>query len=213
MSTVDFSATAVPQPGAAVDTLDGLKTCIEYDENSACGNSTEHFLQNEVATPLTSAVARVPSRSGTGFNDARQIGTGVWRDRILLSQTLWYKVPAGWGQQVRHDVEFANEPTVASLGTVPAAWTNRYESHPRTVPVDECSGPRHDAPLVEGRADRASDPSGESVTRADSPGAGGAGWFGTAIAAVAGGTVVVGAGAVLLATRRRTAANTTRSGS
>ncbi|MFF1920714.1 VWA domain-containing protein [Streptomyces sp. NPDC058221] len=51
-------------------------------------------------------------RGGTGFNDARTTGQGVWRDRILPSQTLWYKVPAGWGQQVRYDVEFANEPTV-----------------------------------------------------------------------------------------------------
>ncbi|MGW7416248.1 vWA domain-containing protein [Streptomyces sp. NPDC054863] len=250
VSTVNFSATAVPQPGAAVDTFDALKTRVEYDESSACENSTEHFLQNEGATPLTSAVARVPSQSGTascdkagrywlavervskkgsdagrwpleltygvekplppgtkpgeskpeygagdekaplpagdpkdvrggtGFNDARQIAAGVWRDRILPSQTLWYKVPAGWGQQVRYDVEFANEPTVeggagvmsygmtqiytparapvgsgsggfdpktlytgrpavASLGTVPVAWTNRYESHPNTVPVHD----------------------------------------------------------------------------
>lgn len=51
-------------------------------------------------------------RGGTGFNDAEELGKGVWRDRILPSQTLWYKVPAGWGQQVRYDVEFANEPTV-----------------------------------------------------------------------------------------------------
>ncbi|MEU2155558.1 hypothetical protein ABZ532_11170 [Streptomyces sp. NPDC019396] len=49
---------------------------------------------------------------GTGFNDAREIGQGVWRDRILPSQTRWYKVPVGWGQQLRYDVEFANEPTV-----------------------------------------------------------------------------------------------------
>ncbi|MEU8507289.1 hypothetical protein AB0C40_21660 [Streptomyces brevispora] len=51
-------------------------------------------------------------RGGTGFNDAREIGQSVWRDRILPSRTLWYKVPAGWGRQVRYDVEFANEPTV-----------------------------------------------------------------------------------------------------
>ncbi|WP_329615162.1 hypothetical protein OG244_20365 [Streptomyces brevispora] len=51
-------------------------------------------------------------RGGNGFNDARENGQGVWRDRILPSRTLWYKVPAGWGRQVRYDVEFANEPTV-----------------------------------------------------------------------------------------------------
>lgn len=184
VSTADFAATAVPQPGAAVDTFDALRTRIEYDDHGSCGTSTERFLQKEGAAPLTSAVARIRSeegtrtcdragryrlvvereskkgsdaarwplelvfgveaplgkgvtpaqsqaeygrggkdatlpagdprdvRGGTGFNDAREIGRGVWRDRILPSQTLWYKVPAGWGQQVRYDVEFANEPTV-----------------------------------------------------------------------------------------------------
>ncbi|MFJ5849145.1 VWA domain-containing protein [Streptomyces sp. NPDC092903] len=184
VSTADFAATAVPQPGAAVDTFDALSTRIEYDEHGSCGTDTARFLQKEGAAPLTSAVARIRSeegtrtcdragryrlvverqskkvsdaarwplelvygveapldqgvtpaqsqaeygrggreavlptddprdvRGGTGFNDARRIGQGVWRDRILPSQTLWYKVPAGWGQQVRYDVEFANEPTV-----------------------------------------------------------------------------------------------------
>lgn len=99
----------------------------------------------------------------------------MWRDRILPSQTLWYKVPAGWGQQVRYDVEFANEPTVEGvsstysyggtrlftparfpvagggefsstamyngrpaairMGSVPVAWTNRYESRSEVQPV------------------------------------------------------------------------------
>ncbi|OEV10395.1 hypothetical protein AN218_17775, partial [Streptomyces nanshensis] len=49
---------------------------------------------------------------GTGFNDAARIGRGVWRDKVLPSQTLWYRVPVGWGQQLRYDVEFSNEPTV-----------------------------------------------------------------------------------------------------
>ena len=183
-STVDFSATAVPQPGAAVDTFDALRTRIAYGTDSSCGTSTEHFSQKEGGTPLTSAIARIPDEKGTGscdkagrywlvvereskkgsdaarwpleltygveqplakgvtpaqsqpeygkgdkgatlptgnprdvtggtgFNDARQIGRGVWRDKVIPSQTLWYKVPVGWGQQLRYDVEFANEPTV-----------------------------------------------------------------------------------------------------
>lgn len=189
-STVEFSATAVPQPGAAVDTLDVLRTRIAYGTDSACATSTEHFFQKEGATPLTSAVARIPSEKGTsgcdkagrywlvvereskkdsdaarwpleltygveqplpkdvtpaqsqpeygkgdkdaplptgdprdvtggtGFNDAKEIGQGVWRDKVLPSQTLWYKVPVGWGQQLRYDVEFANEPTVEGSSSV-----------------------------------------------------------------------------------------------
>ncbi|GAA3188808.1 MULTISPECIES: vWA domain-containing protein [Streptomyces] len=115
-------------------------------------------------------------RGGTGFNDARTLGQGVWRDRLLPAQTLWYKVPVGWGQQLRYDVQFANEPTQAGrgahysyaatqvytpdrvpvgsgtgeftprklyagkptslqMGTVPVAWSNRYESGTHVVPV------------------------------------------------------------------------------
>ncbi|MFI9050529.1 VWA domain-containing protein [Streptomyces sp. NPDC053427] len=116
---------------------------------------------------------------GTGFNDARALTQGVWRDKILPSQTLWYKVPVGWGQQLRYDVEFSNEPRVGdghsavtayggtqvytparapvgsgtseftpqvpyngqpaslSMGTVPVAWTNRYESDSNVTPVHD----------------------------------------------------------------------------
>ncbi|MGY5123344.1 vWA domain-containing protein [Streptomyces nigrescens] len=247
-STANFSATVVPQPGAAVDYLDALHTRIAYGTDSACQSTTEFFGQQEGATPLTSGVSRVPSQSGTGgcdkagrywlvverkaakgsdaarwpmeltfhvehplkkgvtpaqsepeygaggkdatlpttapkdvtggtgFNDARTLHPGVWRDKVLPAQTLWYKVPVGWGQQLRYDVEFANEPTVRgysahtssggtqvytpfrapvgsgttefsrqvsyngrpaslSMGTVPVAWTNRYENHPDVIPV------------------------------------------------------------------------------
>ncbi|MFD6277661.1 VWA domain-containing protein [Streptomyces sp. NPDC060209] len=247
VSTADFAATAVPQSGAAVDGLDALSTGLAYgDGDSTCESDTERFLQQEGATPLTSAVSRIPSedgnrtcddagrywlvverqskegsdsarwplelmygieappadgvtlaqsqpeygkggkhaalptgdprdvRGGTGFNDATELKRGVWRDGILPSQTLWYKVSAGWGQQVRYDVEFANEPTVENsvahsyggtqlftparfpvdsggefrstamysgkpaalrMGSVPIAWTNRYESRSAVRPV------------------------------------------------------------------------------
>lgn len=256
VSTVDFSATAVPQPGAAVDTVDALATSLVYASaggEGTCATNSEIFHQDEGAVPLTSAVARIPTekrystcdkagrywfvverrskpasdaarwplefvlgvesplkagvtpaqsqpeygaggkdavlptgdprdvRGGTGFNDARELGQGVWRDRLLPSQTLWYKVPVGWGQQLRYGVEFANEPTVdgsssvtsyggtqvytparhpvgggtgefssqtsyngrptaLDMGTVPVAWTNRYESHPNVVPVHTTGG-------------------------------------------------------------------------
>lgn len=206
VSTADFAATAVPQPGAAVDAFDALSTRLEYDHGS-CGTDTARFSQKEGATPLTSAVARIRSqegtrtcdragryrlvvereskkgsdaarwplelvygveaplgkgvtpaqsqaeygsggkdavlpsgdprevRGGTGFNDAEEIGRGVWRDRILPSQTLWYKVPAGWGQQVVYDVEFANEPTVDRTGSTYSYGASRLYTparHPLT---------------------------------------------------------------------------------
>ncbi|MEU2360842.1 VWA domain-containing protein [Streptomyces noursei] len=181
-SAADFSATVVPPPGAAVDTLDTVRTQIVSGADGSCQSSTAMFGQREGATPLTSAVSRIPSQGGTGtcdkagryglvverradpgsdaarwpmelmfhveqplakgatpaqsapeygaggkaatlpttqpkdvtggtgFNDARPLGPGVWRDQILPAQTLWYKVPVSWGQQLRYDVEFANAP-------------------------------------------------------------------------------------------------------
>ncbi|MGA6170246.1 vWA domain-containing protein [Streptomyces sp. NPDC012600] len=258
VSTVNFAATAVPQPGAAIGVSDGLRTAIVSADGANCDTSTERFHQREGATPLTSAVSRIPSeqgtrvcdragsyrlvveressgkgpdgsdgsdgsdgarwpvelvygveaplaagvtpaqsapeygaggkqarlpagspkavRGGTGFNDAALIGPGVWKDTVLPAQTLWYRVPAGWGQQVRYDVEFANEPTLKRatgtysygathlftparfpigrgggeftpstpyngrpaairMGSVPVAWTNRYETRPAVRPV------------------------------------------------------------------------------
>ncbi|MBT2438944.1 VWA domain-containing protein [Streptomyces sp. ISL-36] len=256
-STVNFAATAVPQPGSTVDTVDKLTTSLVHASGTGsegtCTTDSQIFHQDEGAAPLTSTIARVPTekrwstcdeadrywfvvertskpesdasrwplelvlgvekplpagttpaqsepeygaggkdavlptgdpkdvRGGTGFNDAREIGEGVWRDRLLPAQTLWYRVPVGWGQQLRYDVEFANEPTVdgassvtsygatqvytparhpvgggtgefssrtsyngrptaLKMGTVPIAWTNRYESNPNVVPVHAPGG-------------------------------------------------------------------------
>ncbi|MEO3839687.1 VWA domain-containing protein [Streptomyces sp. B22F1] len=64
---------------------------------------------------------------GTGFNDAKAIGPGVWRDELLPAQTRFYKVVVGWGQQLRYRVEFANEPTLDGVaGTSSFAATDLY---------------------------------------------------------------------------------------
>ncbi|WP_201304758.1 hypothetical protein [Streptomyces sp. GS7] len=187
-SAADFSATAVPPPGAAVDSPDALHTKVVYGTDGSCESTTAMFGQREGGAPLTSAVSRIPSQrgtnscdkagrywlvvertaakaagaarwpleltfhvepplakgvtpapsepdygaggkdatlpttapeevsGGTGFNDARLLHQGVWQDRILPARTLWYKVPVGWGQQLRYDVEFAKEPK--AKGTV-----------------------------------------------------------------------------------------------
>lgn len=92
---------------------------------------TEKPLKSEV-TPAASAPdygkaiedgLRLPSgapkdvEGGTGFNDATKVGAGVWRDRLLPAQTRWYKVPVTWGQQLRYNVEFGNEPTRDGSGS------------------------------------------------------------------------------------------------
>ncbi|MFJ8882277.1 VWA domain-containing protein [Streptomyces sp. NPDC102402] len=352
-STADFAATAVPQPGAAVDSLDALSTrLVRGDGDVVCESDTTRFLQQEGATPLTSAVSRIRSedgnrscdeagpywlvaerqskkgsdrarwplellygverplpdgvtpaqsrpeygkggeqaalptgdprevRGGTGFNDAEEIGRGVWRDRILPSQTLWYKVPAGWGQQVRYDVEFANEPTVEGgsttasyggtqlftparfpvpgaggfrptamyvgrpaalrMGSVPVAWTNRYESRAAVRPVHAGGDFYIAVTLGAEAAEIAENPrigvvlrvavlgseltgpqhgapaaaearrDGRTTGAADTGGTGGAGWTGIAVAAAAGAAVALIAGLLLVRSRRGASTQTTR---
>ncbi|WBB57892.1 VWA domain-containing protein [Streptomyces sp. WMMC500] len=64
---------------------------------------------------------------GTGFNDAKAIGPGVWRDELLPAQMRFYKVDVGWGQQLRYRVEFANEPTLdGAAGVSSFADTDLY---------------------------------------------------------------------------------------
>ncbi|MFF3308166.1 hypothetical protein [Streptomyces sp. NPDC002952] len=42
---------------------------------------------------------------GTGFSTAAPLGQGVWQTGIEAGQTLFYKVPVDWGQQVYADAE------------------------------------------------------------------------------------------------------------
>lgn len=37
---------------------------------------------------------------GTGFNDARPLATGRWRDTIRPGETRFYRLPVDWGQQI-----------------------------------------------------------------------------------------------------------------
>ncbi|WP_308416829.1 VWA domain-containing protein [Streptomyces sp. AJS327] len=76
-------------------------------------------------------------RGGTGFNDATALRAGVWRDTLLPAQTRWYRVPVGWGQRLRYDVEFANEPTSDGRNPRSTVWTSAYA--PGRIPLDNGS--------------------------------------------------------------------------
>ncbi|MEU9026152.1 hypothetical protein AB0D46_01180 [Streptomyces sp. NPDC048383] len=54
--------------------------------------------------PGTDPVAR---SGGTGFNDARALDSGVWRDDLRPGQTRFYRVPLDWGQQLGVGAEIA----------------------------------------------------------------------------------------------------------
>ncbi|MFC3573494.1 hypothetical protein ACFOZ0_09470 [Streptomyces yaanensis] len=45
---------------------------------------------------------------GAGFSTASALGQGVWQDTIRPGQTLFYKVPVDWGQQLSATVEMGS---------------------------------------------------------------------------------------------------------
>ncbi|WP_409062731.1 hypothetical protein [Streptomyces sp. SYP-A7185] len=57
------------------------------------------------ASPTPPSGTREERRGGTGFNDARALRPGVWGDRITPGQTLFYRVPVDWGQQISASAE------------------------------------------------------------------------------------------------------------
>ncbi|MFE5196388.1 hypothetical protein ACFQ93_22050 [Streptomyces sp. NPDC056601] len=74
-------------------------------------------------------------RGGTGFNDARSLRQGVWKDRIRPGQTLFYRVPLDWGQQLFTEAELGSSAGDAQRkGFVPSAL-NVTLFNPARTPV------------------------------------------------------------------------------
>lgn len=46
-----------------------------------------------------------PRAGGAGYSGARALGRGVWRVGVRPGQTLFYKIPVDWGQQVSAQAE------------------------------------------------------------------------------------------------------------
>ncbi|MFD8978281.1 hypothetical protein [Streptomyces sp. NPDC059564] len=66
------------------------------------------------ALPGTDPVART---GGTGFNDARAVGSGVWRDDLRPGQTRFYRVPVDWGQRLGIGAEIAKARMTRQYGS------------------------------------------------------------------------------------------------
>ncbi|MFJ7155464.1 hypothetical protein ACIQUQ_11045 [Streptomyces sp. NPDC101118] len=72
--------------------------------------------------------APVKRAGGTGFNDARAVGKGVYTADIRPGQTLFYRVPVDWGQQLSVDVELSDaqmtkDSGYASYGLISEVYT------------------------------------------------------------------------------------------
>jgi hypothetical protein len=64
---------------------------------------------------------------GTGFNDAPELRAGVWKSGIVPGQTLFYRVPVGWGQQLYAGAELGSSTAVSGSvqGYLPGALVMR----------------------------------------------------------------------------------------
>ncbi|MFC9287197.1 hypothetical protein [Streptomyces sp. NPDC057052] len=71
------------------------------------------------ATPAPLVAEPVDRPGGGGFSGATAVGQGVWRDRIVPGQTLYYKVPVDWGQQLYATVDLGSAGTGSGF-VVPA---------------------------------------------------------------------------------------------
>lgn len=60
---------------------------------------------------------------GTGFNDARALGSGVWRDEMRPGQTRFYRVPLDWGQQLGIGAELAAARMTKTYGSASGGLT------------------------------------------------------------------------------------------
>ncbi|CAM5495623.1 hypothetical protein [Streptomyces aurantiogriseus] len=88
------------------------------------------------ATPAPVAAEPVRRPGGAGFARATPLTQGVWRDDITPGQTLFYKVPVGWGQQLYATVDLDSAEKDTGF-VVPALDLTLY--NPVRAEVDETS--------------------------------------------------------------------------
>ncbi|MER5431037.1 hypothetical protein [Streptomyces sp. NPDC002588] len=69
------------------------------------------------ATPAPPAGEPVSRPGGAGFSRAVAVQPGVWRDEAVPGETVFYKVPVGWGQQLYAEAEVSSAAAGRDPGT------------------------------------------------------------------------------------------------
>jgi Ca-activated chloride channel family protein len=108
-------ATACDTPGSHIVT-------VQRPSTGGQGVNTLEILFSQIGVPSASATpaARVKAgpaggtvgtptatRGGTSYGDAPVLGAGSWKDTLRVGETLYYRVPVGWGQSLSADVRFS----------------------------------------------------------------------------------------------------------
>ncbi|WP_416977902.1 hypothetical protein [Streptomyces sp. T028] len=68
------------------------------------------------ATPAPQAGEPVARPGGAGFTAATTVGQGVWSDEVVPGETVFYRVPVDWGQQLYAEAELAGGTTSSATG-------------------------------------------------------------------------------------------------
>lgn len=114
-------ARATPGSGSACTAPGPRVLTVTRQFTTGQGVNTLEILYSEVGAPDPAAPPApavqpgpagggagnpTPVRGGTSYNDAPVIGSGSWQDTIRSSETIYYRVPVGWGQRLTASVRF-----------------------------------------------------------------------------------------------------------
>ncbi|WP_344565278.1 hypothetical protein [Streptomyces axinellae] len=69
---------------------------------------TEDETDDNNARPAPPSGTAESAKGGSGFNDARALDSGVWKDRLRPGETRYYRVPVDWGQRLYARTEIPN---------------------------------------------------------------------------------------------------------
>ena len=83
-----------------------LATFTEPPLARAAATTAPESWESATPRPLPGEAVRRPG--GDGFSSAVSLGQGVWRTDLPPGQTVFYKVPVGWGEQVYATAELAS---------------------------------------------------------------------------------------------------------
>ncbi|MEU1178836.1 hypothetical protein ABZ464_14515 [Streptomyces sp. NPDC005820] len=69
------------------------------------------------ATPAPPSGEPVVRPGGAGFTAATAVGPGVWRDEVVPGETVFYRVPVDWGQQLYAEADLAGGTASSASGS------------------------------------------------------------------------------------------------
>jgi hypothetical protein len=95
------------------------------------------------ASPAAPAGGPQKRHGGTSFHDSTSLKQGEWQDSIKPGETLFYRVPVDWGQQIFAGADLANSPSGDATKSVSNALVLALHNPARGF-VDDESGMYYD---------------------------------------------------------------------